>query len=68
MTDCVLNDADVLFYWCLSGQDEIDEANCKCLGKMVEKWITIQEFSFANNLMEMYEQEQKKGTGKFKSL
>ena len=70
LSDCVLNDADVLFYWCLAGQNEDDEVSCKCLEKIIEKWITIRGFSFAGNLMEIYKQEQKKGTltGKSKSL
>ena len=33
-----------------------------------EKWVTIQGFSFAKNLMEMYKQSEKKSTGKEKSL
>ena len=61
----------LMFYfiaWCLAGQNEDDEASHKCLEKIVEKWITIRGFSFAGNLMEIYKQEQKKGTGKSKSL
>ena len=57
-----------LFYWCLAGQNEDDEASCKCLEKIVEKWITIRGFSFAGNLMEIYKQEQKIETGNSKSL
>lgn len=68
LSDSILNDADVLFYWCQAGHSEDDEASCKCLEKIIEKWITIRGFSFAGNLMEIYKQEQKKGTEKSKSL
>lgn len=68
LTNCVLNDENVLFYWCMSGQDEGDEDAQKCLEKIIEKWITIRGYSFTNSIMEMYKQEQKKGTGKSKSL
>ena len=68
LTNCVLNDENVLFYWCMAGQDEGDENAQKCLEKMVEKWITIRGYSFASSIMEMYKQEQKKGTAKSKSL
>ena len=29
----VLNNADILFYWCQVGHNEDDEASCKCLEK-----------------------------------
>ena len=60
LTNCVLNDENVLFYWCMAGQDEGDENAQKCLEKIVEKWTTTKGFSFANSIMEMYKQEQKK--------
>jgi len=60
LTDCILNDGNVLFYWCLAGQDESEEASNRCLVKLVEKWITIRGFSFVNNMMEIYKQEQKR--------
>ena len=68
LTDCILHDGNVLFYWCLAGQDENNESCNRCLHKIVEKWVTIRGFSFVNNIMEMIKQEQKKGTGKSKSL
>ena len=68
LTNCVLNDSNVLFYWCMAGQDEGDEDAQHCLEKIVEKWITIRGYSFANSMMEMYKQQEKKGTGKSKSL
>ena len=41
LTNCVLNDSDVLFQWCMAGQGESDEDAQDCLEKIVEKWITI---------------------------
>ena len=68
ITDCTVNDDNVLFYWSLAGQDEYDKSCQSCLLKLVEKWVTIRGFSFAKNLSELYKQEEKKSTGKEKSL
>ena len=68
ITDCTVNDDNVLFYWSLAGQDECDKSCQCCLLKLVEKWVTIRGFSFAKNLLELYKQEEKKSTGKEKSL
>lgn len=59
---------DVLFYWCLAGQIEGDEAADRCLTMIIDKWITIRGFSFAKSILESYKQETKKGTNKAKSL
>jgi len=66
LKNMVINDSDVLFNWCMAGF-ETDE-NASCLQQIVKKWITVRGFSFAACLMEMYKQENKKGTGKSKSL
>ena len=68
ITYCTVNDDNVLFYWSLAGQDENDKSCQCCLLKLVEKWVTIRGFSFAKNLLELYKQEEKKSTGKEKSL
>ena len=60
VTDCTVNDENVLFYWSLAGQDEYDKTCQHCLLKLVEKWLTIHGFSFAKNLMEIYEQSEKR--------
>ena len=65
---CILNDDNVLFYWCMAGLDESDEDNQKCLEMIVKKWVSIRRHSFADNIMEMYKQKEKKGTEKSKSL
>ena len=46
----------------MAGQDEGDENAQKCLEKIVEKWTTTRGFSFANSIMEMYKQEQKRNS------
>ena len=68
LMELVIKDDDVLFYWCLAGQIEGDEAADKSLAMMVNMWITIRGFSFAKSIMEIYKQETKKGTEKAKSL
>lgn len=67
LTNCVLNDSNVLFQWCTTGQDEGDKDAQHCL-EIVEKWIIIRGCSFANSMMEMYKQKERKGTGKSKLL
>ena len=59
------NDSDVLFQWCMAGQDESDE---DAQEKIVEKWITKRGYSFANSMMEMYKQQEKKELQNQKSL
>ena len=68
LSNCVLDDQNVLFYWCMVGQDESDKDAQKCLEKIVQKWITVRGHSFANSIIEMYKQNQKEETGKSKSL
>ena len=68
LQDNILQDCDVLFYWCLAGQIEGDEVADKSLAMIAELWITIRANSFAKNILEMYKQNTKKGTGKAKSL
>ena len=60
ITDCTINDDNVLFYWSLAGQDEYDKTCECCLFKLVEKCVTIRGFSFAKNLLELYKQEEKR--------
>ena len=66
LTRMVVHDDDDLFYWCMARFDQDD--NERCLQFIVNKWITICGFSFASSIMEIYKQENKKGTGKSKSL
>ena len=67
VTKCTIED-DVLFQWCMSGQSEDDENANECLQKIVHKWIKVRGNLFAANMLEMFEQTNKKGTGKSKSL
>ena len=52
----------------MAGLDESDEDNQDCLEKIVKKWVSIRRHSFADNIMEIYKQKQKKGAEKSKSL
>ena len=68
LANSIITDDDVQFYWRLIGtMDEDTGANC-LLELITQKWITIQGFSFANSIMEMYKQQAKKGIGKSKGL
>ena len=67
LTNMVVTNDDVQFYWCLTGDME-EEVGEMCLEMIVSKWITIRGFSFAASIMEQYKQLNKKGTAKSKSL
>ena len=64
LINCILNDDNILFYWCIPGLDESDEDNQECLEMIVKKWVSIRRHSFADNIMEIYKQKQKKRTEK----
>ena len=66
LINCILNDHNELFYWCMAGLDESNEENQKCLEMIVKKWVSIRRHSFADNIM--YKQKEKKGTEKSTSL
>ena len=51
----LIHDDDVLIYWCMAGFDSSDKE--RCLQVIVDKWMTIRGFSFAESMMEIYKQE-----------
>ena len=59
LSETILTDDDVRFYWCLLSA-EIGDAEGEVLLKMiVDLFITVRGFSFAKSVMEMYKQEKK---------
>ena len=68
VNNCILHDDDVLFSWCMARQDENDTLAQKCLESIVELWISIRGFGFAENAVEMYKQKNQKSTKKSRSL
>ena len=54
-------DSDVQFSWCLTGISiEIEDERADTILEMcIKKWVTIREFSFAKNILEMYKQHNK---------
>ena len=69
---CSVTDSDVQFSWCLTGISiEIEDERADTILEMcIKKWVTIREFSFAKNILEMllYKQHNKLGLGKAKAL
>jgi len=62
---------DVQFYWLIVGAefDEDDkDVHSKLLKLIIELFVTIRGFSYASGWMEIYKQDNKKGTQKSKSL
>ena len=55
LTSMLIHDDDVLFDWCMAGFDSSDKE--RCLQVIVDKWITIRGFSFAESMMEIYKQK-----------
>ena len=66
----VFVDSDVQFSWCLTGVSfEVgDEKADTILEMCIKKWVTIREFSFAKNILELHKQFTKSGLGKAKAL
>ena len=62
--------SDVQFSWCLTGiimkvgEDRAEELLEMC----IDKWLTVREYSFANSIQEVLNQQAKKGTAKAKAL
>ena len=62
---------DVQFHWCITCADfDIDneEAHHELLSRIIELFVTIRGFAFANALMEKYKQSQRKSSQRSKSL
>ena len=59
---------DVLFYWCMVTVEVDQEEANTLLEIIVNLWITVRGYSFANSWMEMYKQAKKKSTQKSKAL
>lgn len=68
MRKAVESDDDVQFNWMLVAVDMDDEIEEKVFDLIVDKWITIRGFSFANSMLEMYKRQAKQGTQKSKRL
>ena len=66
----VFADSDVQFSWCLTGiimkvgEDRAEELLEMC----IDKWLTVQGYSFADSIQEVFKQQAKKGTAKAKAL
>ena len=68
MTDNILKNDDVLFYWSMLSADW-SEGNAEVLIHIViELWITIRGFSYASAWMEKYKASQKKTVQKSKGV
>ena len=47
-------------YCRLAGLDETDEDNYECCKMIVKGWVSIRRHSFADNIMEIYKQKEKR--------
>lgn len=70
ITHKIISDSDVKFHWCMVSSFSTATCSIKelVLSKLVDKWITIRGFSFANSMVELYKRTSKKGTQKSKPL
>ena len=66
----IVADNDVQFHWCLLGItiDFGEELSEEILESCVHQWVTVRQYSFAKNIMELYKQETKKCTSKSQAL
>ena len=68
LLQAVLNNADVLFQWCLLSSDHQDEVIHDLLKIMADLYITIRGYSFATSCIEIYKQSMHKGLQRSKGL
>ena len=68
LTERVLCNEDVQFFWCMVNYDIAGEIEQELLKLIVELWITIRGHSFAKSYMELYKQQTKKVLQRSKGL
>ena len=68
LLQAVLNNADVLFQWCLLSSDHQDDVIHELLKIMADLYITIRGYSFATSCIEIYKQSMHKGLQRSKGL
>lgn len=59
---------DILFHWATLTYELDDQSANQLLGMMLELYITVRGFAFANSCMELYKQSKKKTVQKSKAL
>ena len=68
LTTAVLESDDVLFHWSMFGTDMDTGVGMELLKIIVQLYITIRGFSFANSYVELFKQRTKKNLQKGKGL
>jgi hypothetical protein len=68
MTEKILTNEELLFYWALVSVNWSDEESSTLQKLMVEHWITLRGFSSASAINELYKQEHNKTVQKSKPL
>lgn len=63
--ECVLENDEVLFQWCMLTADADDDVAAVVLGMLVKLWIT---FRFTSAWLEQFKQRKKTGLEKAKAL
>ena len=66
--ECVLENDEVLFQWCMLTADADDDVGAVVLGMLVKLWITVRGFSFTSAWLEQFKQRKKTGLEKAKAL
>ncbi len=68
LTSNISLNKDVLFYWSMLSIELDQEEEKTLLTMIINLWVTIRGFSFANSWIEIFKQASKKGTQKAKAL
>ena len=66
--ECVLENDEVLFQWCMLTADADDDVGAVVLGMLVKLWITVRGFSFTSAWLEQLKQRKKTCLEKAKAL
>lgn len=61
-----MNNEDVLFQWCMLSVELDDKIAIQLRDMIIELYVTVRGYAFANSCMELYKQSKKKTTPKSK--
>ena len=68
LTSSILQNEEVLFQWCILARDTDEGVATTLLEKIVELYVTIRGFAFANSCLELYKEAHKKTLQRKKAL
>ena len=68
LAESITINEDVLFYWSIISAEWEEKEEQILLRMLIDLWVTVHGFSFAESMLEMYKQAQKKTVQKLKGV